>query len=103
MSFLIVDILKLQPGRTIEEAIAYFEELKPVLESHGIRRFDRPLGVQKFLRGDASADLVNLLETDNPEQSLKGMASDPAYQQKVPERDKLFDLENSMIALTLRK
>ncbi len=64
MAFLLVDILPLKPGRTVEEAIAYFESLKPAFERHGLTRHDAPLKIQKVMRGTVAADMVNLFETE---------------------------------------
>ena len=102
MSFVLVDILPLKEGRTIEEAVAYFDELKPVFEKNGIKRLDAPLKVAKAMRGEVPAQLINLFEVENPEISMKGMSQDPAYQAKIPERDALFDLERANILLTGR-
>ena len=102
MSFLIIDILPFKPGRTIEEAVAYFDELKPVFEKHGFKRRDEPLAVAKLLRGETPADMVNLFETEDPEASLKGISGDPAYQAQISKRDQIFDLERASILLTKR-
>ena len=102
MSHVLIDILKLKNGRTVDEAIEYFEGLKPVFEKHGLTRLDRPLRVGNIMRGDLSAELINLFVTHDPQTSLKGMSSDPAYQAMIPRRDEIFDLENSTIAMTTR-
>ena len=102
MTYLLVDILPLKPGNTLDDAISYFEELKPVFERHGLIRLDRPLQSRKTLRGEIDADMVNLFETDNPERSLPGLQGDPDYQAKVPARDRIFDLERATILMTER-
>lgn len=102
MSHILIDILKLKNGRTVEEAIQYFSDLKPVFERHGITRLDQPLKVATIMRGDLSGELVNLFATDDPQTSMSGMTSDPDYQAKIPLRDEIFDLENSTIAMTVR-
>lgn len=102
MSHILIDILKLKNGRTVEEAIQYFDELKPVLEKHGISRVDQPLKIANIMRGELSGELVNLFATDDPQKSMQGMSSDPDYQAKVPLRDQIFDLENSVVAMTTR-
>ena len=103
MSFLMIDILPLKPGKTIDEAIAYFEKLKPVLEKHGLRRLDQPLQAQKLLRGDLAVDMVNLFEIDDPENTMKGVGADPEYQANMPLRDSLFDLPKASVILTRRR
>lgn len=100
MSFVLVDILPLKPGATVEEAVAYFDGLKPVFERHGLTRLDQPLRAEKALRGSVPANLVNLFQTANPEASLKGMSEDPEYQTQMARRDQLFDLEQATILLT---
>ena len=102
MAFLLVDILPLKPGRTFEEAVAYFDGLQTVFKRHGMRRLDRPLKAMKTLRGSVTGDMVNLFEIDNPETSLAGMRDDPDYQAKVTQRDAIFDLEQASIVLTQR-
>ncbi|CUH81679.1 hypothetical protein TRM7557_03548 [Tritonibacter multivorans] len=102
MSFVLVDILPLKPGATLEEAVAYFDGLKPVFERHGLQRLDQPLRAEKALRGAVPANLVNLFQTADPESSLKGMSEDPEYQSQMARRDQLFDLEQATILLTAR-
>ncbi|KAJ55793.1 hypothetical protein ACMU_08430 [Actibacterium mucosum KCTC 23349] len=101
-TFLILDILKLKPGKTPAEAVAYFDSVKPVFDRHGLVRSDVPLTAMKALRGTVEADVVNFWETENPEVSMKGMAGDPEYQAQVPVRDTIFDLDASTILLTKR-
>lgn len=99
MAFLIVDILPLNTGQSVDDAVAYFEGLKPVFERHGLTRVDRPLEVVKTLRGSASANLINLFQTEDAEASMKGMGADPEYQSHIALRDQIFDLENATIHL----
>ena len=100
MTHLLIDILVLKPGRTVDEAIAYFDGLEPVFERHGISRSGSPLKVAKVLRGDQAGDLVNLFETADPQASLGGMSQDPEYQAQVPTRDSIFDLARSSVLVT---
>jgi len=102
MTYILVDILPLKEGKTVPEALAYFEKVKPAMERHGLKRLDAPLEAHKILRGSQAANLVNLFETVDPEVSMKGMAADPEYQANVPLRDTIFDLENASIVLTSR-
>lgn len=103
MSFLLIDVLPLKPGATLDEAIDYFDGLKPVFDKHGLKRVDRPLEAKKALRGEVPADLVNFFETENPEASMTGMRDDPAYQSKTSDRDRIFDLDRASILLTQRR
>ncbi len=102
MSFILVDILPLKPGKTVADALAYFEKVRPAMERHGLTRIDQPLQAQKILRGTQAANLVNLFETKDPETSMKGVSTDPEYQKNIPLRDRTFDLENASIILTTR-
>ena len=102
MTYILVDILPLKEGKTVAEALAYFEKVKPAMERNGLKRVDAPLEAHKILRGTQAANLVNLFETEDPETSMKGMAGDPEYQANVALRDTIFDLENAPIILTTR-
>ena len=102
MTYILVDILPLKEGKTVAEALAYFEKVKPAMERNGLKRVDAPLEAHKILRGTQAANLVNLFETEDPETSMKGMAGDPEYQANVALRDTIFDLENASIILTTR-
>ena len=102
MTYILVDILPIKDGKTIEDALAYFDKVRPAMGRHGLKRIDQPLQAHKILRGKQNADMVNLFETDDPEASMKGMGSDPEYQANVPLRDTIFDLENASIVLTTR-
>lgn len=102
MSFILVDILPIKSGASLDEAVAYFNGLVPVFDRHGLKRVDAPLQAVKAMRGTVPADLVNLFETENPEASLTGMRDDPDYQAQVAERDRIFDLEQASIILTKR-
>lgn len=100
--FMLFDLLKLRTGKSSEDAKAYFDGLTEIFERHGLSRSDEPMVAMKTLRGSAGADVINLWETDNPETSMQGMAGDPEYQAKVPERDAIFDLESSSVILAQR-
>lgn len=99
---LLLDILKLKPGKTAEEATAYFDGLKAVFERVGLSREDVPLVALKTLRGNTQADVVNLWASDDAPTSMGAMAADEEYQANVPLRDQIFDLENSTVILTKR-
>lgn len=102
MTYILVDILPFKEGKTMKDALAYFERLRPTMERHGLRRVDAPLQAHKSLRGPQRANLVNLFETEDPETSLQGMAGDPDYQSNIALRDSIFDLENASIILTTK-
>lgn len=102
MTYILVDILPIKAGKTLEDALAYFEKVRPAMERHGLKRIEQPLQAHKVLRGNQAADLVNLFETQDPDMSLKGMGSDPEYQANIALRDTIFDLENASIVLTMR-
>lgn len=103
MTYILVDILPFKEGKTIDDALAYFDKVRPAMERNGLTRVDAPLEAHKALRGTQQANLVNLFATENPEASMKGMASDPEYQSNIPLRDSIFDLESASIILTTPK
>ncbi|MFY0679546.1 MAG: hypothetical protein JXR13_03125 [Thalassovita sp.] len=100
MSYILVDILPFKDGKTMDDALAYFEKVRPAMERNGLRRVDAALEAHKILRGTQGANMVNLFATDDPETSMKGMASDEEYQSNIALRDSIFDLENASIILT---
>ncbi|MQQ10293.1 hypothetical protein GFB49_17635 [Epibacterium sp. SM1979] len=102
MTYVLVDILPLKKGKSVADAMSYFDKVKPAMERHGLTRLNEPLEAHKMLRGTQTANLVNLFETVDPESSMQGMASDPEYQSYVPLRDTIFDLDNASIILTSR-
>lgn len=99
---ILVDALKLNPGRTVTEAHQYFESISSILERHGFKRVVEPLEAKSLLRGSLDAQLINLFEVEDPKQSLGGMMEDPDYQTVIPMRDEIFDLENSSVLVTAR-
>lgn len=103
MAYILVDILPFKEGKTIEDALAYFEKVRPAMERNGLQRVDAPLRALKSLRGAQQADLVNLFETDDPETSMQGMAGDAEYQSHIALRDSIFELENASIILTTKQ
>ena len=99
MSYLLLDILKLKPGKTVEDAVAYFDKLAPIFDEVGITRLDRPLKAAGVMRGSIEAEQVNLFEMEDPQKSMPAMQSHPDYQAMIPVRDAIFDLENSTVLL----
>jgi hypothetical protein len=102
MAYILVDILPFKDGKTMEDALAYFEKVRPAMERNGLRRIDAPLQAHKVARGAQRADMVNLFRTEDPEASMKGMSEDAEYQSHIPLRDTIFDLENASIILTTK-
>lgn len=102
MAYILVDILPFKDGKTLDDALAYFEKVRPAMERNGLRRVDVPLQANKVARGAQRADLVNLFETDNPEVSMKGMSEDAEYQSHIPLRDAIFDLAQASIIVTTK-
>ncbi len=103
MTYILFDILPIKDGKTVDDALAYFDKVRPAMERNGLRRVDAPFEAHKILRGTQQANLVNLFETDDPEASMKGMGGDPDYQAHVDLRDTIFDLENASIILSTRR
>ncbi|SHH80409.1 hypothetical protein [Cognatishimia maritima] len=103
MTFVLFDILPIKSGKTVDDATAYFDKVRPAMERNGLRRVDVPFEVQGILRGNQEANLVNIFETEDPESAMKKMGADPEYQSHIEERDAIFDLGNASIILTTRR
>lgn len=103
MTYILVDILPIKEGKTIDDALAYFETIRPAMERHGLKRLDAPLHAVNVMRGSQRADLINLVETEDPEASMQGISQDPEYQANTATRDAIFDLEDSSIIITTRR
>ena len=101
-AFLILDILPLYDGKTIEDANGYFADIEPILAKHGMVRSDHVLEVVSILRGPVSGQVVNLWESENPQASFDGIFADDAYLAHTENRDSIFDLKNATIIITQR-
>ncbi len=101
--FIIVDILPLNSGISLDEATAYFQDVEPILAKHGMTRSDAVLDVTTILRGSAKADVINLWESDNPQASFQGIFSDAEYKTHITNRDRIFNLNEANIIVTERK
>ena len=102
-SFLILDILPLKQGRSVEEAKVYFEAVEPIFARHGMVRSDKALTIVSVLRGNLDAEVVNLWQTGDPDASIKGIFSDKDYLGHSALRDSIFDLEAATIVVTERQ
>ncbi|MBO6892336.1 MAG: hypothetical protein JJ866_10385 [Roseibium sp.] len=100
--FVILDILPLKEGASVEDAKAYFDKIEPILARHGMTRNDQPLDVVKFLRGSAKAQVINLWNSENPEASFQGVFGDEEYRSNIPNRDRIFNLKEANIIITER-
>lgn len=101
--FLILDILPLKEGATLEQAYAYFEDVEPIFERYDFVRSDTPLETLDVLRGGVQTDVVNLWETSDPQAAFDGIFSDEEYLHlHVPTRDAIFDLKDATIVVTKR-
>lgn len=96
--FTLIDLVKMQPNKTAEDATEYFESLEPVFQRHGLRR--KAFQVIKPMRGDLTPGIVNLFETENVQVSMSNMQADPDFQAMADKRNALFDLTNSPVILT---
>ena len=94
-SFLVVDILPLKTGKTIEDAKSYFSAIEPILARHGMTRSDKVLKVEKILRGDLDAKVINFWNSDNPQQSFDRVFKDKEYLKHVKNRDSIFALDKA--------
>lgn len=102
-SFIVLDILPLKSGKTVEEATAYMQDVEPYLARHGMTRLDTVLQVEQVVRGEFDGRVVNLWLTNDPDASFKGVFSDAEYIAKFTgRRESLFDMQNATIVVTKR-
>jgi len=89
-----VDVLTLRDGKTVEDARAYFDRACPVIEKHGVKRINF-IAIDGKLRGheEVNPSIVQTWEfpEDNP---FPAIQADPDYQQLIPLRDSVFDMEH---------
>ena len=102
MAIVLIDLLELKPGVTPQEAHDYFGRAMPFLERNGIRRIDSMLEVKQVARGTSNTRVINIFETEDPKTSMPALQADKDYQELVPERDRIFDLEASTVLMTAR-
>ena len=102
-AYIVLDILPLKPGRTVEEATAYLKDVEPYLARYGMTRFDTVLQVDQVMRGNFQGRVVNLWVSDNPQAAFKGVFSDAEYTEKfTSRRENLFDMKNATVVVTKR-
>ena len=102
-AFLVLDILPLKEGATLEQAYDYFKCVEPIFEKYDFSRSDAALEVIAIPRGPVEAEVVNLWATNNPQASFDGIFADADYlENHVPLRDKIFDLKEATIIITKR-
>lgn len=89
-----VDVLTLREGKTLADAMAYFEQAVPLLARHEFERL-KVYEVKSKMRGhDAvNPNIVQIWKTRGPE-SFRGLAGDNDYKKIVPLRDSIFDMGN---------
>lgn len=102
-NFLILDILPLQEGQTIEAAETYFDAVEPIFARYGMTRSDAVLKVANVVRGKVDAQVVNLWQTENPQASFDGIFSDEEYLTHTESRDTIFNLQAATIIVTERQ
>ena len=100
--YLIVDILPLNDGATLEQVYAYFEAVEPIFAEYDLVRSDDALEVVDVARGDVQAKVINLWATKDPKVAFDGIFTDPDYLQHVENRDSIFDLKNANVVVTRR-
>ncbi len=87
-----VDVLTLRPGKSLEEAEAYFAKAVPLIERHGLKRL-KVYGISEKMRGhdEVNPSIVQVwrVETENP---FAGLMADDEYKAVVPLRDSIFDM-----------
>ena len=101
--FIILDILPIHEGKTLDDARAYFDAVEPIFAEHGMVRSDAVLEVTGILRGPVEAEVVNLWETDNPQASFDGIFADARYLEHTANRDSIFRLRDATIIITRRE
>lgn len=87
-----VDVLTLRQGKTVADAIAYFDKAVPILARHGFRRL-KVYEIRNKMRGheEVNPNIVQIWETRGPE-SFQTLAADDTYKAIVPLRDSIFDM-----------
>ena len=89
-----VDVLTLKPGKTYEDAEAYFGKAIPLIERHGLKRL-QVYGITNKMRGHEAVNpsIVQIwrVDADNP---FAGLMADNDYKAVVPLRDSIFDMPN---------
>ncbi|CUI99736.1 hypothetical protein [Cognatishimia activa] len=102
-SFVVLDILPLKDGATLEQAYDYFKGVEPIFAKYDFHRSDAALEVLSIPRGPVTTDVVNLWATDNPQAAFDGIFADKDYlENHVPLRDSIFDLQAATIIVTKR-
>ena len=100
--FIIVDMLPLKEGATLEQVYDYFTAVEPIFVKYDLVRTDDALEVVSVPRGGVKATVINLWATKDPKVAFDGIFSDPEYLTHVENRDSIFDLENANIVVTRR-
>lgn len=100
--FLIVDMLPLHEGATLEEVYAYFAAVEPIFAKYDLVRTDDALEVVNIARGKVQAQVINLWATKDPKIAFDGIFTDPEYLKHVENRDSIFDLKNANVVVTRR-
>ena len=87
-----IDVLTLKPGRTFDDAEAYFARAMPVIEKHGLTRRE-VMTVSEKMRGhdDVNPHIVQVWEV-RKENPFATLSVDPAYQAMIPTRDSIFEM-----------
>ena len=98
--FVVLDMLPLKKGKTLEDATEYFDLVEPIFAKHNFYRTGEVLKVETVMRGKLKASVVNLWVTPNAQQSMQGIFSDKDYLPYTDLRDSIFDLKNATIAIT---
>lgn len=102
-TFLILDILPLHEGQTLDAAESYFDAVEPIFARHGMTRSDAVLKVANVVRGGIEGQVINLWQTDNPQAAFDGIFSDEDYLTHTQSRDTIFDLKAATIIVTERQ
>ncbi|PIW27608.1 MAG: hypothetical protein COW30_09950 [Rhodospirillales bacterium CG15_BIG_FIL_POST_REV_8_21_14_020_66_15] len=87
-----LDVLTLKPGKTFEEAQAYFAKAIPLIERHGLKRVE-VFRISEKMRGheEVNPSIVQVWRVD-AENPFAALMADPAYKEVVPWRDSIFEM-----------
>lgn len=88
------DVLFLNEGKTFADAQAYFEDVVPIVESHGMKRLHAvEIVAHPSKRQDVKPAIVQVWELLE-EDPFSAIFIDPKYLQHTDRRDEIFDFAN---------
>ncbi|MEM9071727.1 MAG: hypothetical protein AAGE52_24675 [Myxococcota bacterium] len=94
----LVDLVFLNEGKTLEDRAAYGRLIGPIAQRHGLRRVQSYRVLQHLGGLGNGAVELNLWEVDDPS-ALQATLTDPEYQSHVPTRNEIHDMERLTMLL----